>query len=103
MPYSSSLTDEEWEILEPLLPQILPVKKQTRPCDWTKRELLDGMFYQLKNGFPWQDLPKDLPPESTVYWHYKQWRDAGAFLALMTVLHGQVREQVKKKPSGQRC
>jgi transposase len=31
MPYSSSLTDEEWEILEPLLPQILPVKKQTRP------------------------------------------------------------------------
>ena len=50
MPYSSSLTDEEWEILEPLLPQILPVKKQTRPCEWTKRELLDGIFYQLKNG-----------------------------------------------------
>ncbi|WP_265584635.1 MULTISPECIES: hypothetical protein [unclassified Coleofasciculus] len=35
MPYSSSLTDEEWEILEPLLPQVLPVKKQTRPCEWT--------------------------------------------------------------------
>jgi transposase len=64
MPYSSSLTDEEWEILEPLLPQILPVKKQTRPCDWTKRELLDGMFYQLKNGCNWQDLPKELPPYS---------------------------------------
>ncbi len=30
MPYSSSLTDEEWEILEPLLPRILPMKKQTR-------------------------------------------------------------------------
>lgn len=103
MPYSSSLTDAEWEILEPLLPQILPMKKQTRPYDWTKRELLDGMFYQLKNGCNWQDLPKDLPPYSTVYWHYKQWRDAGAIVALMTVLHGQVREQVKKKPSGQRC
>ena len=47
--------------------------------------------------------PEYLLPYSTVYWHYKQWRDAGAFLALMTVLHGQVREQVKKKPSGQRC
>jgi hypothetical protein len=47
--------------------------------------------------------PAYLPPYSTVYWHYKQWRDAGAILALMTVLHGQVREQVKKKPSGQRC
>jgi hypothetical protein len=31
MPYFSSLTEEEWEILEPLLPQILPIKKQTRP------------------------------------------------------------------------
>jgi hypothetical protein len=47
--------------------------------------------------------PAYLPPYSTVYWHYKQWRDAGAVLALITVLHGQVREQVKKKPSGQRC
>ena len=47
--------------------------------------------------------PEYLLPYSTVYWHYKQWRDAGAILALMTVLHGQVREQVKKKPSGQRC
>jgi transposase len=103
MPYSSSLTDEEWEILEPFLPQLLPVKKQTRPSEWTKRELLDGLFYQLKNGCNWQDLPKDLPPYSTVYWHYKQWREAGAIDALMSLLHGQVREQVKKKPNGQRC
>ncbi|WP_414565649.1 MULTISPECIES: transposase [unclassified Anabaena] len=102
MPYSSSLTDEEWEILEPLLPTILPAKKQTRPSNWTKRELLDGIFYQLKNGCNWEDLPKDLPPYSTVYWHYKQWRAQGLIEELMRVLHGLVREQVKKKPSGQR-
>lgn len=57
MPYSSSLTDEEWEILEPILPQILPIRKQTRPSNWTKREILDGICYQLKNGCNWQDLP----------------------------------------------
>jgi transposase len=57
MKYSSSLTDAEWEILEPLLPQILPQKKRTRPCDWTKREILDGILYQLKNGCNWEDLP----------------------------------------------
>ncbi|WP_445302563.1 transposase [Microcoleus sp. MON2_D5] len=51
MSYSSSLTDAEWEIIEPLLPQILPQKKQTRPCNWTKREILDGILYQLKNGW----------------------------------------------------
>jgi len=96
MPYSSSLTDEEWAILEPLLPQILPQKKRTRPSDWSKRELIDGLLYQLKNGCNWEDLPRDLPPYSTVYWHYKQWRDAGVIEALMETLHAQVRERVKK-------
>ena len=102
MSYSTDLTDTEWEILEPILHQILPIKKVTLPPDWTKREILNGIFYQLKNGCNWQDLPKDLPPYSTVYWHYKQWRSEGAIEALMSLLHGQVRQQVKKKPSGQR-
>lgn len=98
MPYSSSLSDKEWEIFEPLLLQMIPKKKQTRPPAWTKREIVDGILYPLKNGCNWQDLPKDLPPYSTVYWHYKQWRAAGVFEALMQALHQQVREQVKKKP-----
>ncbi|MEH2079976.1 MAG: transposase [Nostoc sp.] len=87
MPYSSSLTDEEWIILEPLLPTILPINKQTRPPNWTKREILDGIFYQLKNGCNWEDLPKDPPPYSTVYWHYLQWRAEGASDKLMSILH----------------
>lgn len=53
MPYSSSLIDSEWEVLEPLLVEILPQKKQTRPSNWTKREIIDGIFYQLKNGCNW--------------------------------------------------
>jgi transposase len=100
MAYSSSLTDREWEILEPLLTEALPKKKRTRPLDWSYRDLIDGMLYQLKNGCNWKDLPKDLPPYSTVYWHYKQWLAAGTIEKLMTILHGQVREQVKKKRSG---
>ena len=83
MPYASSLTDAEWEILEPLLVEILPPKKRTIPSNWTKRNLIDGIFYQLKNGCNWEDLPEDLPPYSTVYWHYKQWREAGAIEKLM--------------------
>lgn len=97
MPYSSDLTDAEWEIFEPLLLDILPKKKQTRPSNWTKREIVNGILYQLKNGCNWCDLPRDFPPYSTVYWHYKHWRAAGVFEQLMSVLHGQVREQVKKK------
>jgi transposase len=97
MAYSSNLSDAEWEIVEPVLKAALPPKKLTRPSNWTKRELLDGMLYQLKSGCNWGDLPHDFPPASTVYWHYKQWRDADVLDRLMATLHGQVRVKVKKK------
>ena len=97
MGYSSNLTDKEWEIIEPLLPK----KKRTKPPTWSKREILDGVLYQLKNGCNWCDLPRDLPPYSTVFWHYKQWRAEGIMENIRDALHGQVRQQVKKKRSGQ--
>lgn len=100
MPYSSGLSAREWEILEPVLEKVLPQKKKTRPPEWTKREIFDGIGYQLKNGCNWEDLPKDLPPYSTVYWHYKQWRKLGVIEELMRVLHEQVRQQVKKSLLG---
>jgi transposase len=97
MAYSTSLSDREWEIIEPLLPQ----KKRTRPPVWSKRDILDGVLYQLKNGCNWEDLPKDLPPYSTVYWYYKQWRADGVLDEIMEKLHEQVRTQVKKNLNGQ--
>lgn len=97
MGYSSSLTDKEWEIIQPLLPK----KKRTKPPTWSKREILDGVLYQLKNGCNWCDLPAYLPPYSTVFWHYKQWREQGIIENIRDVLHEQVRQQVKKNPYGQ--
>ena len=92
MGYTSDLSEKEWEIIEPLLPK----KKKTRPPEWTKREILNDIFYQLKQGCNWADLPKDLPPYSTVYWYYKQWREDGVLDTLMNALHSQARAQVKK-------
>ena len=46
MGYSSDLTDKEWAIIKPLLPE----KKRTRPPKWSKKNILNGIFYQLKNG-----------------------------------------------------
>ncbi|WP_442922464.1 transposase [Microcoleus sp. CZ3-B2] len=60
----------KWEILEPLLPE----KQKTRPPVRTKRQILEGIFDRLKNGCNWCDLPRDLPPYSTVFWHDKEWR-----------------------------
>jgi transposase len=96
MAYSSDLSDVEWIMLEPLL----PVKKRTRPPIHSKRQILNGIFYQLKNGCNWADLPKDLPPYSTVYWHYKQWKAEGIIEQIMQTLHSLVREKHKKTQSG---
>jgi transposase len=96
MSYTSDLSDKEWNILEALLPK----KKLTRPLKWSKRQILDGIFYRNKNGCNWGDLPKDLPPYSTVYWHYKHWRAEGVVDKIMEHLHGQVREAAKKKRNG---
>ncbi len=73
-------------------------EKKTKPPTWTKREILDGIFYQLKNGCNWGDLPIDFPPYSTVYWHYKQWRAEGVIEEIMKTLHSQLRENINKKP-----
>jgi transposase len=97
MPYSSSLSDREWEIIQPLLPK----KKKTRPPIWSQRQILDGIFYQLKNGCNWCDLPRDFPPYSTVFWHYKQWRASGAISEIMQTLHHRVRQEAEKNLNGQ--
>ena len=68
----------------------IAAKKENPTPNWNQREILNGIFYQLKNGGNWADLPKDLPPYSTVYWHYKQWRSQGVLEELMRVLHSQV-------------
>ena len=92
MGYTSDLNDEEWKIIKELLPK----KKLTRPPRWSKREILNGIFYQLKNGCKWKDLPKDFPPYSTVFWHYKYWRVDGTIERMKDFLHEQIREQAQK-------
>ena len=47
MGYSSSLSDEEGEMIEPLLPK----KKKTRPPTWTKRQILDGILRQAQQPY----------------------------------------------------
>ena len=61
--YQSDVTDEEWRVIEPYLP---PAKGIGRPRGWPLREIVNGIFYVMRSGCPWRQLPKDLPPWSTV-------------------------------------
>lgn len=95
-PYKTDLTDEQWSIVEPLIP---PAKHGGRHREVNIREVLNTIFYQNKTGCQWDMLPHDLLPKSTVYDYYKAWRDDGTFQTILDALRAAVRRQENREPT----
>ena len=68
--YPSDLTDEEWSLVEPLIP---PAKRGGRKREVVVREVVNGVMYVLSTGCQWRYIPKDLPPRSTVHDYLTRW------------------------------
>jgi putative transposase len=94
--YGSDLTDAEWAILEPYLP---PPARTGRPREWPMREILNGIFYVLRGGCAWRNLPKDVPPATTVYGWFLRFRREGLFASLNHHLVMRDRERVGRQAS----
>ncbi len=94
-PYPSDLTDEQWAIIEPLI----PVSKRGRPREVEIREVLNAIFYQARSGCQWDMLPHDLPARSTVNDYFNQWKNDGTWQRINDALRRQVRLAVGKEPS----
>jgi transposase len=88
--YQIDLTDEEWAVIEPLMP--LPAGGG-RPPRWSQREILNAIFYVLRGGIGWRLLPTDMPPKSTAFGWFSRWRD-GLFARLSHNLVMADRERV---------
>src|SRR2546423_14549929 len=73
-PYPSDLTDEQWALVEPLLPQVKVRHGPGRPRETDLREVVNALFYHAREGCTWRALPHDFPPWKTVY-NYFQWWD----------------------------
>jgi putative transposase len=86
-PYPSDLTDEQWAIIEPLI----PVNRVGRPRTNDMREVLNALFYLIRSGCQWDMLPHDLPAKSTVYDHFAQWKADGTWQTVLDALRRQVR------------
>jgi|SRR5215468_4160189 len=87
--YTSDLSDAEWAILEPLIP---PAKTGGRPRSTNMRDVVDGIFYVLKTGCQWGNLPGDFPPYSTVFDYYNQWRKNKVWQGMNDTLRAAVRQ-----------
>ena len=68
--YPSDVTDEEWELMVPLIP---PGKSGGGKRTVIMREVVNGLMYVLSTGCQWRAIPKDLPPKSTVYDYFDLW------------------------------
>jgi transposase len=68
------LADYEWTAIKPMLPN--------KPCGVPRvndRRVLNGIFWVLRSGAPWRDLPESFGPYTTCYNRFVRWRRAGVW------------------------
>jgi transposase len=98
--YPSDLTDEEWSLVEPLIP---PAKRGGRKREVEVREVVNGVMYVLSTGCQWRYIPKDLPPRSTVHDYLTRWNDDGTIERIHHALYVQCREALGREASPTAC
>jgi putative transposase len=94
--YPSDLTDEQWALLEPLIP---PAKSGGRPRSVDMREVLNAIFYVDRTGCQWRALPHDFAPWSTVWTYFRTWRNDGTWERIHTALREQRRVKQGREPT----
>ena len=94
--YPSDLTDEEWALVEPLIP---PAKRGGRRREVDVREVLNGLLYVLSTGCQWRAVPKDLPPKSTLFSYFDLWNWDGTLGLIHQELYVKCREAMGREAS----
>ena len=94
--YPTDLSDEQWELIELVIPQAKP---GGRPRQVDMREIVNAILYIVRSGCQWDMLPHDLPPKSSVYEYFSRWRDSGQWALIADVLRMTVRQA--EAPSGE--
>jgi putative transposase len=86
--YPSDLTDDQWGLIEPLVP---PAKQGGRPRTVDMREVVNTLFYQARTGVQWDFLPHDLTPKSTAWDYFVAWGKDGTWQKVLDALRAQIR------------
>ena len=89
--YASDLTDAEWLIVAPFMPER---SRLGRPREIELRSVVNAILYILATGCQWRALPKDFPARSTVQGYFYRWRDDGTWPWINAALVKLVRQMV---------
>ena len=93
--YPSDTSDEQWALIEPLLPE---VKTGGRPEKHPRRALVDAILYVVRTGCAWRQLPADFPPWQTVYWYLNRWEQYKVTEQILPVVREQLRIAEGRNP-----
>lgn len=94
--YASDTTDEEWALIDPLLP---PPGRRGRPRQTSLRSIVNAIFYIAQSCCQWRMLPKDFPPFTTVQYYFYAWRNDGTWLSINHALVIRAREMEGREAS----
>ena len=75
------LTDAEWAIIKPLLPNKSRGVKRVND-----RRVLNGIFWRLRTGAPWADIPSRYGPHTTCYNRFVRWCEAGIWDTILSAV-----------------
>jgi transposase len=92
-PYSTDLSNIEWQILEPLLPSEKPGGRHRK---YPMREIINGIQYILRGGCAWRLMPHNLPHWRTVYEYFRAWKKDGTWRRIHDHLHQEVRIRMNR-------
>ena len=86
------LTNAQWEVREPLIPD--PVRRADgRGRPWRdSRSVLNGILWILRTGAPWRDLPERYPPYQTCHRRFQRWNEEGVLDAILRALVEDLKE-----------
>ena len=93
--YPSDLSDEQWRILQRLIPKAK--KRGRKPID--RRQIVNAILYWNRTGCQWRYIPNSYPNWNTVYGVYRQWRLDGTWKKIHDALREKARKAAGKKPT----
>jgi transposase len=80
------LTDEQWQVIQPLIPPPSSAATRGRP-PINERAVLDGIFWKIINASAWYHLPSEYPSWQTCYRRYNKWRHNGLLTEILNALY----------------
>jgi transposase len=82
VPRMDELTDEQWALVEPMLP---PGKEIGRPAK-DARKVLNGILFYIRNALTWANIPPDYPSYVTLFRRYHEWKESGVLQEVIYAL-----------------